>query len=231
MFSGGYVAAGMTGDAAKKEAYLHIASFFTYQRSTFTDAGKKLQGGYYWSASIVRRVNPFLDIGLGFGESTQGGYARLDSLFSGFQFRDPIFKRIGGKGKDAFHFRYLTVPMSFYLHPLRQRNFYLLMQMWYASLQSTTESIRFYSNSKDPRDNANYQLNRYETYKETYKHDNWGESVGMGYDFSLINHLDISAEIKYTRGFENVIIKSKNNTDSRAFIQSFDAGIGVSFLF
>lgn len=225
--SGGYSFAEMAGSAAKRTTSLNIASFFAYSRSTYTDAGKRLQTGKYWSAGIVRRINELLDIGISIGETEQGGYARIDTLYSAYQFRDPIFKREGGYGKDRFQFRYLIFPVSLYFYPLKQRKFYFLFEGWYASLQAAIESVYFKSYSKHPQDNANYEIDEY----NNYQHDNWGISAGAGFDISLIDHLHISSQIKYAKGFENVIVKSKNNTDSRAFIQSLDMGIGVIFLF
>lgn len=225
--SGGYTAAAMKGSAAKEKTVLVLSSAFAYVLSTYTQAGEKLHSGYYWSASVIRQINQTLDVGIGLGMIMQGGIAEIDTFSSFVQFRDPVYKRVGGRGSDIFKFRYLIFPTSLYIHPLREHNFYLLFQGWYANMKSGDESVSFYSSTKDPMDNVQYNQEIYKAYKD----DNWGAAIGAGYDLSLIKHLDLSAEIKYEIGFENIIIGKNQNASASAFIQSLSVGIGLGFAF
>lgn len=227
-FSGGYTASGIAGKDAKGKANLQIASFFAFIETTNTRAGKRLQGGNHWTAEITREINQNLEIGIGMGITNQGGYARIDTLYSGYQFRDPMFTQTAGKGKDVFKFRYLIIPATIYIHPIKQYNFYFLAGGWYANIQSAKESVNFSSNSIDPRDNAYYEKDLF----QTTKHDNWGISAGAGYGFPLSKTLQLSTEIMYSRGLVNVIKKDKINKEfTSGNIQSLNASVAFSFAF
>lgn len=225
-FASGYEFAGMAGGAAKTTTVLDISSAFVYNRTTNIQAGKKFQGNYFFRGGVSKKINRLADIGISAGISNWGGYAQIDKYNSWFQFRNPGFKSVQGKGKDVFNFRYLVIPLSIYLHPIRQHNFCLLMQGFYANLKCSEEIVTFKSSTGNPEDNAGYIVNNY----ENYKHQNWGAAIGVGYEWPLMKHLDLSTEVSFSKGFTNITEK-KIYSQSPSSTQYLSAGIALGFSF